>query len=242
MKKILALLLALTLLFALSACTGNEDTTPDGGEKPTGGVGEFEVVDAKYHRNMFVSKLEEYMASHKPNQKFHHDDGYDPELENGFKEVYIVEDFDEDDPLNLFLYGLNYAEGKNTRGWLVIDRFRYEHIDRETYSVIVRYTIHCAGLAEAIANAKNDAYRLGPFYGQEISTVKFYAKEAGKRKEVLPTDETFEKLLSGAYTDFYATPVLSADWDDGCRLDIKIVKTTEERYEYSCILRLQYET
>lgn len=242
MKKILALFLVLTMLFALSACTGNEDTTPDGGEKPTEGVETFEVVNAKYRRDAFVSKLEEYMANHKPNQKFHHDDGYDPELENGFKEVYIVEDFDEDDPLNLFLYGLNYAEGKNTRGWLVIDRFRYEHIDRETYSVVVRYTIPCADLAEAMYNAKNDAYRLGPFYSQEISTVKFYAMEHGKRKEVLPTEETFEKLLSGTYTAMFATPVLSASWYDGCRLDISIAKNAEGQYEYSCILRLQYET
>ena len=69
MKKLFALLLALSVLLALTAC-GNVDTngTQDGSEDQTGGS-DFMPEPAKYERDEFWAALEEYMGTHKPEIK-----------------------------------------------------------------------------------------------------------------------------------------------------------------------------
>lgn len=241
MKKILALLLALVMLFALTACTGDDDTPTDG-EDPTEAQGtedDFDPEPAKYTRDEFFARLEGYTSNHEPDKKSHYDEGYDPEQENGFKEIFYVTDFVEEHELNLFLHETNHAEGEQLRGWLIIDQFRYEYISRTTYSVSLYYVIPCQTLEEAVALAKNDGYCLAPFYGLDTSDLNFYTRVDGKRETIQLTDEALGKLASGEYASIFGSPGSFLESGDSCRIDIDIRQTKDGAYEYSCTLRIQ---
>lgn len=244
MKRILALLLVLSMLFALTACSGDDNNQTGNNDPTTGGETEevFEPQPTKYGRNEFLSRVESYVASHTPDRKYHYDEGFDPEQENGFKEVYYVKDFTEEDELNLFLHEINMTEGSQMSGWIVIDQFRYEFIPRTTYSISVFYTIPCATLEEAIGYAKNDAYRVAPFYGLEPAAMKFYTNAGNEKKEIRLTDEDFQKLVAGEYTGIIGIPSGTLIGEDACRIEVKITQAKDGTYEYTCCLRIVTDT
>ena len=240
MKKILALLLAVVMLFALAACSGEDDTTGAEEHQPVGGES-FEITPANYTRNQFVDKVLEYVAAHTPNSKFHYEDGYIPEEQNGFQEMYYVKDFDEEHVLNLFPYATNHAVDKQANGWLVIDSFRYEFQGYTKYTVSLYYTDYFQDLKLVTANAKSDAGRVALFYNLEPEEMKFYTNINGKRQYVELTEETCAKLVSGEYTKVVGVPDFLLPYGDDCIIEISMAQAETGWYEYSCKLRLQFQ-
>ena len=239
MKKILALLLVLVMLLAMTACTGgNETPTGDGGQ--SGGRNDYYHTEPLYTRDEFVVKLMDYARSHNPDKKSHYEEGYIPEEQNGFQEWYYIKDFSEEHELNLFMYPVNFAEDTQPNGWLVIDRFRYEFKDQTDYTVTLHYTEYYETLQMATANARNDAYRLAPYFGFGPEEMRFYTYVDGKRQYIELDQAACEKLVSGEYSKITGLPNGILPNDDGCVIEITIQKAETGWYEYSCKLRLQF--
>ena len=240
MKKILALLLVLATLFALTACTGEDGQIPTGDGGQTGDDLNYYHTEAKYTRDEFVEKLTDYANSHKPDKKSHYEEGYIPEEQNGFQEWYYIKDFSDEHELNLFLYDANFAVDTQPNGWLVIDRFRYEFMDLTEYSVSIFYTEYYETLQMVTANARNDAYRLAPYYGFSPDEMRFYTYVDGKRQYIELDQAACEKLVSGEYTKIVGLPNGLLPNDDNCVIEITASQTETGWYEYSCKLRLEF--
>ena len=303
MKRILALLLALSMLFALTACgrdnentptgestgtttnttestndatdgtedstqdttegtesgdttenTENDNTTSTNGNDKYGSVGmtdafvdnrqpgvedSFVATPPKYTKDEVVAKMMAYINSHSPNESYYYGESDKvPKDEKKYVEEYHIKDFSENHEFNLFLHKTNSCEDN----WVTITKSDYEFTDMIAYSFGVSYTITCNTLAEAIAYAKNDAYRLAPFCELSSSQVSYALLKQGFPKTTAVsklTDTDFEKLANGEYKTIVSN--LEAGVADGysCSIGAQICQLPNGQYEYHGGLGLQ---
>lgn len=309
MKKIIALLLALSMLFALTACGGDDENTPTGEstgettsttesttnatdgtedstqsttesttESTTGGEstdntendnttstngndkwGSVGMTDAfvdnrqpgvedsfvatppKYTKDEFVSKLMAYINNHAPNESYHYQDEHFPETENKYIEEYYVKDFNEKHELNLFLHKTNSHTGFNGE-WVKIEKWDYQFTDKVVYQISLNYAISCNTLAEAIAYAKNDAYRLAPFCELSSSQVIYALLKQGLPKTTAVsklTDTDFEKLANGEYKTIMSNIEAGVAVGYYCYFSTEISQLQNGQYEYRALVSLQ---
>lgn len=263
MKKLFALLLALVMLFALTACAGNEGNEPteaptDAGptEGPTQGPTEpptdpaddltsvlegVAISPAMCSRDEFVSRLKELLDGLVPDKKNHYTEGFDPEQENGWQNTYYIHNFAEDHELNLFLHETNYAEGKEASGWIVVDEFVYEYIDKSNHSVSMFYSIPCEDLEAVIAYAKKDLGCLAGIYGFVPTDMKFTVTIKNKKTEIKLSESDFAKLASGEYTVINGVFSSAPACGDACKAEIDIKKAADGTLEYVFRARIQLD-
>lgn len=298
MKKIIALLLALSMLFALTACGGDNENTPTGEstgettnttestnnatdgtedstqsttESTTGGEttdnttstngndkygsvtpsgsfvdnkqpgveDSFVATPPKYTKDEFVAKVMAYINNNAPTESYLYGEAdHIPNDEKKYVEQYDIKDFNEKHEFNLFLHTTNSYEGK----WVKIEKWDYKFTDEVAYLISLNYTITCNNLAEAVAYAKNDAYRLAPFCELSSSQVVYTLLKQGLPKTTVVsklTDADFEKLANGEYKTIMSN--IGAGVADGysCYFSTEISQLQNGQYEYRALVSLQ---
>jgi len=307
MKKIIALLLALSMLFALTACGGDDEntltgestgettsttesttnttegtedstqsttesttegttggettentendhtTSTNGNDKygsvtPSGsfvdnrqpGVQDsFVATSPKYTKDEFVAKVLAYINNNTPTESYLYGEAdHIPKDEKKYVEQYYVKDFNEKHEFNLFLHKTNSYEGE----WVKIEKWDYKFTDEVVYQISLNYAISCNTLAEVVACAKNDAYRLAPFCELSSSQVSYALLKQGLPKTTAVsklTDSDFEKLANGEYKTIMSN--IEAGVADGysCHFSTEINQLQNGQYEYRALVSLQ---
>ena len=234
--------------------TGNDNTTSTNGDDKYGSVtpsgsfvdnkqpgveDSFVATSPKYTKDEFVAKVLAYINNNVPTESYLYGEGnHIPDDEKKHVEQYNIKDFNEKHEFNLFLHTTNSYEGE----WVKIEKWDYKFTDEVVYQINLNYTITCNTLAEAIAYAKNDAYRLAPFCELSSSQVIYTLLKQGLPKTTVVsklTDADFEKLANGEYMTIMS--VLDAGVADGysCHFSTEISQLQNRQYEYHVMVSLQ---
>ena len=234
--------------------TENDSTTSTNGNDKWGSVGmtdafvdnrqpgvedSFVATSPKYTKDEFVAKVMAYINNNAPTESYLYGEAdHIPDDEKKYVEQYNIKDFNEKHEFNLFLHTTNSYEGK----WVKIEKWDYKFTDEVVYQINLNYTITCNTLAEAIAYAKNDAYRLAPFCELSSSQVIYTLLKQGLPKTTVVsklTDADFEKLANGEYMTIMSN--LDAGVADGysCDFSTEISQLQNGQYEYHVMVSLQ---
>lgn len=232
MKKILALLLVMVMLFTLAACdkntggdtsgteepSGTED--PNVTEPPTGGTedstnppdnsnGEntdtFVATPTKYTKDAFIAKIVAYTQNNNSNEsQFVEISGGEDDLrgENG----YYLDKWH----IMSFSEGHDFnlflytlnALADQSESWVDIEKQNNEYTGDVSYTVKISYEISCDSLSTAIALAKDDAYRLPSFFEITPSEVYFSLVAKGTNKATKVSALTDNDLTKLANGDY----------------------------------------
>ncbi|MBR6502310.1 MAG: hypothetical protein IKT42_02600 [Clostridia bacterium] len=302
MKRILALLVAMFMIFALTACdeeesvstgestgettsaiesadktedsaqsstedktedaeseettenTASDNTASTNGNDKYGSVGmtnayvdnrqpgvqdSFVATPPKYTKDEFVAKIMAYINNTDPTESYLYGESDKiPKDEKKYVEQYNIKDFNEKHEFNLFLHKTNSCEGN----WVTIEKWDYQFTDQVVYQISLNYTIACNTLAEVIAYAKNDAYRLAPFCELSSSQVSYALLKQGFPKTTAVsklTDTDFEKLANGEYKTIMSNVEAGVADDYSCHFSTEISQLQNGQYEYCALVSLQ---
>lgn len=234
--------------------TENDNTTSTNGNDKYGSVApsgsfvdnrqpgvedSFVATPPKYTKDEFVAKVMAYINNNAPTESYLYGEAdHIPKDEKKYVEQYYVKDFNEKHEFNLFLHKTNSYEGE----WVKIEKWDYKFTDEVVYQISLNYTITCNTLAEAIAYAKNDAYRLAPFCELSSSQVSYALLKQGLPKTTVVsklTDADFEKLANGEYKTIMSN--IEAGVADGysCHFSTEINQLQNGQYEYHVMVSLQ---
>lgn len=234
--------------------TGNDNTTSTNGNDKYGSVtpsgsfvdnrqpgveDSFVATSPKYTKDEFVSKVMAYINNNAPTESYLYGEAdHIPDDEKKYVEQYNIKDFNEKHEFNLFLHTTNSYEGE----WVKIEKWDYKFTDEVVYQISLNYAISCNTLAEAVACAKNDAYRLAPFCELSSSQVSYALLKKGLPKTTAVsklTDTDFEKLANGEYWRIMSN--LEAGVADGysCHFSTEISQLQNGQYEYHAMVSLQ---
>lgn len=234
--------------------TENDNTTSTNGNDKYGSVApsgsfvdnrqpgvedSFVATPPKYTKDELVAKVMAYINNNAPTESYLYGEAdHIPKDEKKYVEQYYVKDFNEKHEFNLFLHKTNSYEGE----WVKIEKWDYKFTDEVVYQISLNYAISCNTLAEAVACAKNDAYRLAPFCELSSSQVSYALLKQGLPKTTAVsklTDSDFEKLANGEYKTIMSN--IEAGVADGysCHFSTEINQLQNGQYEYRALVSLQ---
>lgn len=234
--------------------TENDNTTSTNGNDKWGSVGmtdafvdnrqpgvqdSFVATSPKYTKDEFVAKVLAYINNNTPTESYLYGEAdHIPKDEKKYVEQYYVKDFSEKHEFNLFLHKTNSYEGE----WVKIEKWDYKFTDEVVYQISLNYAISCNTLAEAIAYAKNDAYRLAPFCELSSSQVSYALLKQGFPKTTAVsklTDTDFEKLANGEYKTIMSNIEAGVAVGYSCHFSTEISQLQNGQYEYRALVSLQ---